>query len=108
MFRVAIAALFAAGFFVPTTELAAQSSIAGSKQEGVPYGYQQRYGPQGTISGQPGGVYAERPLPVPAPDYIAPTYGGGVLRPSNCGEFRYWNGHRCADARLEPPYVGPR
>jgi len=29
--------------------------------------------------------------------------GGVVLRPSNCGEFRYWNGTRCADARVEPP-----
>ena len=28
--------------------------------------------------------------------------------PSNCGEYHYWNGSYCADARREPPYVGPR
>ena len=26
-----------------------------------------------------------------------------VIRPSNCGQFRYWNGTRCADARVNPP-----
>ncbi len=30
---------------------------------------------------------------------------GAVLRPLNCGEFRYWNGTRCADARVDPPRV---
>jgi hypothetical protein len=25
------------------------------------------------------------------------------LRPSNCGLYRYWNGVRCADARVNPP-----
>jgi hypothetical protein len=31
-----------------------------------------------------------------------------IVRPSNCGRYRYWNGSYCADARKEPPYVGPR
>lgn len=26
-------------------------------------------------------------------------------RPANCGEFRYWNGYRCVDARVVPPDV---
>jgi hypothetical protein len=30
------------------------------------------------------------------------------LRPASCGEYRYWNGVRCADARYETPYIGPR
>ncbi len=30
---------------------------------------------------------------------------GALLRPLNCGEFRYWNGTRCADARVDPPRV---
>ncbi len=30
------------------------------------------------------------------------------LRPSSCGEYRYWTGTRCADARYESPYLGPR
>ncbi|HWE17171.1 MAG TPA: hypothetical protein VG758_08310 [Hyphomicrobiaceae bacterium] len=25
------------------------------------------------------------------------------VRPANCGEFRYWNGERCVDARIFPP-----
>jgi hypothetical protein len=27
------------------------------------------------------------------------------VRPRNCGEFRYWNGERCVDARFVPPDV---
>ncbi len=29
-------------------------------------------------------------------------------RPLSCGEYRYWNGERCVDARYHNPYVGPR
>jgi hypothetical protein len=29
-------------------------------------------------------------------------------RPADCGEYHYWNGEYCADARSIPPYVGPR
>jgi hypothetical protein len=29
-------------------------------------------------------------------------------RPSSCGEFHYWNGYCCVDARHYPPYVGPK
>lgn len=25
------------------------------------------------------------------------------IRPASCGEFRYWNGDRCVDARVVPP-----
>ncbi|HEY5930122.1 MAG TPA: hypothetical protein VIU02_07420 [Burkholderiales bacterium] len=28
---------------------------------------------------------------------------GVVVRPSNCGQFRYWNGTACVDARINPP-----
>jgi hypothetical protein len=27
------------------------------------------------------------------------------IRPASCGEFRYWNGERCVDARLVPPNI---
>ena len=27
------------------------------------------------------------------------------IRPANCGEYRYWNGQRCVDARAVPPDV---
>jgi hypothetical protein len=47
--------------------------------------------------------------PPPAVVYEPPVYGWiAPLRPSNCGKYRYWNGERCADARYDPPYVGPR
>jgi len=29
-------------------------------------------------------------------------------RPRSCGEFYYWDGRACVDARKYPPYVGPR
>jgi hypothetical protein len=30
------------------------------------------------------------------------------VRPTSCGEFRYWNGTACVDARYNTPYLGPR
>jgi hypothetical protein len=30
------------------------------------------------------------------------------VRPASCGQYRYWNGDRCVDARYHNPYVGPR
>ena len=29
-------------------------------------------------------------------------------RPASCGEYRYWNGEYCVDARYNTPYLGPR
>jgi len=29
-------------------------------------------------------------------------------RPRSCGEFYYWDGRACVDAREYPPYVGPK
>jgi hypothetical protein len=29
-------------------------------------------------------------------------------RPTSCGEYRYWDGERCVDARYNNPYLGPR
>jgi hypothetical protein len=52
--------------------------------------------------------------PYPAPEYIRPDAAYPLPEwlpppgPANCGEFRYWNGEVCADARVRPPYVGPR
>ena len=75
------------------------------------YGYGYGYG------------YVERPMIPPAPVYggygYAPppprTYYGPPVaewlpppRPSSCGQYRYWDGDRCADARRDPPYIGPR
>jgi hypothetical protein len=27
------------------------------------------------------------------------------MRPGSCGEYRYWNGQRCVDARVVPPDI---
>ncbi len=46
-----------------------------------------------------------------AAEYEPPVYGWAFApppAPSSCGAYRYWNGERCADARDEPPYIGPR
>jgi hypothetical protein len=29
-------------------------------------------------------------------------------RPLSCGQYRYWNGDRCVDARYNNPYIGPK
>ena len=29
-------------------------------------------------------------------------------RPASCGEYHYWNGAACVDARYNDPYLGPR
>jgi hypothetical protein len=26
-----------------------------------------------------------------------------IVRPANCGQYRYWTGTHCADARVSPP-----
>lgn len=50
-----------------------------------------------------------RVVPPPAVVYEPPVYGWiAPPRPSSCGKYRYWDGERCADARYDPPYVGPR
>lgn len=41
---------------------------------------------------------------------VAPAtrvYGWVADRPASCGEFKYWNGVRCLDARITPPDTGP-
>jgi hypothetical protein len=61
---------------------------------------------------------------VVVPDVVAPDTGVDVEvdadagppavivlpppRPLSCGQYRYWNGDRCVDARYHDPYLGPR
>ena len=59
---------------------------------------------------RPARIYRAPPLPPPR-EYVPPVYGWAYVpppAPSSCGAYRYWNGERCADARDEPPYIGPR
>lgn len=51
---------------------------------------------------------------VPAEQLDGPMVGEAgppavvVVRPSNCGQYKYWNGTTCADARYTDPYLGPK
>lgn len=46
--------------------------------------------------------------PPPVLSYAPPPILLVPVRPASCGQYRYWDGERCADARFDPPYVGPR
>jgi len=60
-------------------------------------------------------VVVPPPVVVPAPvvpEGVPLVEGAPVLvvplRPASCGEYRYWNGVACVDARYNTPYLGPR
>ena len=44
-------------------------------------------------------------VPGPGPTRV---YGWVAARPASCGEYHYWDGARCLDAREDPPDTGPR
>lgn len=50
------------------------------------------------------------PAPVPGAAVVegAPVVVMVPARPASCGEYRYWNGVACVDARYNTPYLGPR
>jgi hypothetical protein len=53
------------------------------------------------------------PAVVPAPVVVAPPalnppiVAEVPVRPASCGEFHFWDGERCVDARFNKPYLGP-
>lgn len=49
----------------------------------------------------PGAVVVTPPVLVEPGMVIVP------LRPTSCGQYRYWNGVACVDARYHDPYLGP-
>jgi hypothetical protein len=66
-----------------------------------------RYPPNFYVPPPRGAGYGRVPPPVVV--YEPPVYGWiSPPPPANCGQYRYWNGEYCADARYEPPYLGPR
>jgi len=50
--------------------------------------------------------------PTIAGDAVVVTDDGAVVvapvRPLSCGEYHYWNGSACVDARYNDPYLGPK
>ena len=90
--------------------------LSGSVQAGGP-----RYDDYYIGGGYYGGYYPPYPplppVPVrqvpipPPPPYGPPVYGWVFIPPPpppSCGQYHYWVGDHCADARYSPPYVGPR
>ena len=64
-----------------------------------------RYGPY-TV---PPVVVVPQPAPVVPPVVVEqPVIVVPPPRPASCGEYRYWNGQYCVDARYNRPYLGPR
>jgi hypothetical protein len=45
---------------------------------------------------------------VTVPGETPPIIAIVPARPVSCGEYRYWDGERCVDARYNNPYLGPR
>jgi len=47
------------------------------------------------------------PVPVPPPALNPPVVMEVPLRPASCGEYHFWDGQACVDARFNKPYLGP-
>jgi len=61
----------------------------------------------------PAAVVVPPPVVAPVVPETAPVVEGVPvvvvpLRPASCGEYHYWNGVACVDARYNNPYIGPR
>jgi hypothetical protein len=53
-------------------------------------------------------VDADVDVDVTAPALNPPIVAIVPVRPVSCGEYHYWDGERCVDARYNNPYLGPR
>jgi hypothetical protein len=51
---------------------------------------------------------ADVDVDVTVPGETPPIVAIVPVRPVSCGQYRYWDGERCVDARYNNPYVGPR
>jgi hypothetical protein len=72
--------------------------------------YPRRFYPPSSYYAPPR-YYERRAFPSYAPreyEYSPPRYVDEPSRPTSCGQYRYWNGEYCADARYERPYLGPK
>ena len=61
---------------------------------------------QGMGMGTGMGMYDAKPAyrpKAPAPRTQRYYYRGRDVRAGTCGQFHYWDGKRCADARTSPP-----
>jgi hypothetical protein len=108
---VAIAGLMASatpGNAAPGPSLAAPPATAVSgmieKVQIFPRRYYRQY-----PYGAPPVVVVPPVVPVVPPAVVGePVIVVPPPRPASCGEYRYWNGQYCVDARYNRPYLGPR
>jgi hypothetical protein len=113
---IAVVAIIAGLSFAAASSHAAPSSVltvpATTADEGFvqkvqvfPRRYYRRYGPYGAppVVVVPPVVPVVPPVVVEEPVIVVPP-----PRPASCGEYRYWNGQYCVDARYNRPYLGPR
>ncbi len=61
------------------------------------------------------GVWPRGPRRAVDDDVLVAPIGGdddvviiAPVRPSSCGQYHYWNGVACVDARYNDPYLGPK
>jgi hypothetical protein len=88
---------------------ATAGNVAGGMIQKVDYWHryyrQHGYAP-GTV------VVIPAPVPAPVPDASPPAVEVAPIlvpvRPLSCGEYHYWDGVQCVDARFNKPYLGPR
>jgi hypothetical protein len=57
--------------------------------------------------GYPPPAVVPAPVPVTPPALNPPIVTEVPVRPASCGEYRYWDGAACVDARFNKPYLGP-
>jgi hypothetical protein len=95
----------------PSTVLTAAATEAGlvQKVQVFPRRYYRRYGYGPYAAPPPLVVPAVPAVPVAPPVVVEePVVVLPPPRPASCGEYRYWNGEYCVDARYNRPYLGPR
>jgi hypothetical protein len=51
---------------------------------------------------------ADVDVDVTVPGETPPIIAIVPVRPVSCGQYKYWDGERCVDARYNNPYLGPR
>ena len=73
-----------------------------------PRRYYRRYGYGPYAAPPPVVVPAVPAVPVAPPVVVEEPVVVLPPRPASCGEYRYWNGQYCVDARYNRPYLGPR
>ncbi len=109
LFATAIAGCMALPYPAGATSLPLPSArgFASTPAMVEPAGYWRRYCRFHDCTG-PDVVVVQPDAPPAAVTENPPVVAIVPIRPVSCGEFHYWNGAACVDARYNNPYLGPR